>query len=573
MKIDDIRIGDIVGADNVSIKPETCMVYSKDVTSLPDLAFQIISKSFDVVTQPVDVLSLQNLIWYAVDNKIPLVPRGNGTSGWGGAIPTRAGICVDLSEMNKILYFNEQESAVTVEPGLTWRDLLSFLERLGFTLPVYPSSATAATVGGFVASGGLGIGSARNGDILKQVIGIEAVLPNGKIVRLGRVLLNPQEDDLQEKTKEGNQWLNQVLSEVGLGTPEQESKLITGTYGTLGIITKVTLKTLPNLQLVPFACSFNNMEDLVNVASKILSDIQPYFLRFLADNYTSKLWALKENELEFGKYILTGSLLDTIYQNEDNIEIIKTLAREGRGIVLEDNRAWYYWSERLYPLRIKRHGPSLVPAEMLAQVDMLTQILKKTKNELKKSRVAIEGTFNNDGKSSFMVWILDDERKKISYTIGWYRSFQIASLAERFGGLPYAVGLWNGRHAEKYYGSESYHILKRMKKKLDPQNLMNPVKVFGGRVTAGRASMLTGFTAGFAIVLFALTLGLNLLGLTSVIQFMNSSFLPLLAIPNFILLSVLGGVMGTVLIKLMTLNQALAVGIPMLRLLSKILRK
>ena len=110
MKYDEIRIGDIVGADNVSVKPETCMVYSKDVTSLPTLAFQIISKNFDVVTQPVDVLSLQNLIWYAVDNNIPLVPRGNGTSGWGGAIPTRAGICVDLSEMNKILYFNEYES-------------------------------------------------------------------------------------------------------------------------------------------------------------------------------------------------------------------------------------------------------------------------------------------------------------------------------------------------------------------------------------------------------------------------------------------------------------------------------
>ncbi|MFX1482474.1 MAG: FAD-binding oxidoreductase [Promethearchaeota archaeon] len=549
------------------------MLYSKDVTSLPDLAYQIVSPKFDIVTQPVDVLSLQNLIWYAVDNKIPLVPRGNGTSGWGGAIPTRAGICVDLSEMKRILYFNEFESAVTVEPGITWRDLLSFLERLGFTLPVYPSSATAATVGGFVASGGLGIGSTRNGDILKQVIGIEAILPNGKIIRLGQVLLNPQDDPVQEKAMKGTRWFNEVLEEEGLGTPEQEMRLITGTYGTLGIITKVTLKTIPNLQLIPFACSFENMNDLVNVAIQILSEVQPYFMRFLADNYTSKLRTLRKLKMENGKYILTGALLDTIYQNEDNIEIIRNLTKKGKGTQLEDERAWFYWSERLYPLRIKRYGPSLIPAEMLAPLDILPEILDETKKELQKSNVAIEGTVNSDGKTSFMVWILDDERKRFTFTIGWHRSFKIASLAERFGGLPYAVGLWNGRHAKKYYGFEEFQNLKRIKNRLDPKNLMNPVKVFGGRVTPSWESLLTGFMAGLGVALLMMQLGAGLLQIQWIIQLLDSSFIPFFGMPNFILFPIVGGLIGLLVIKLMTLNQALAFGIPLLRFLSRLLRK
>ncbi|MFW9806099.1 MAG: FAD-binding oxidoreductase [Candidatus Thorarchaeota archaeon] len=270
MKFDEMRIGDIIGADNVSTTPETCMIYSKDVTSLPDIAYQIVSPKFDVVTQPVDAQSLQNLVWFAADNGIPLVPRGNGTSGWGGAIPTKGGICISLSGMSNILYFNEFEQAITVESGITWRNLLTFLERLGFTLPVYPSSATAATVGGFVASGGLGIGSTRHGDILKQVLGIEAILPNGKIVRFGKLLLNPETDTIREKAEKGNAWLEQELADAGLGTPEQETKLITGTYGTLGIITKVTLKTIPNLQLIPFAISFDSMADLVKAAQKII---------------------------------------------------------------------------------------------------------------------------------------------------------------------------------------------------------------------------------------------------------------------------------------------------------------
>jgi len=549
------------------------MIYSKDVTSLPDLAHQIVSPKFDVVTQPVDVPSLQNLVLYALENSIPIVPRGNGTSGWGGAIPTRGGLCISLSGMSEILYFNEFESAVTVETGITWRDLLAFLERLGFTLPVYPSSATAATVGGFVASGGLGIGSTHHGDILKQVLGIEAVLPNGKIVRLGRVLLDSKNDTLKEKVEEGNSWLSKELSAARLGTPEQETKLFTGTYGTLGIITKVTLKTIPNLQLIPFACAFDNMTDLVKAASRILSEVEPYYMRFLADNYTSKLRALNEEEKEKGKYILTGALLDTIYQNEDNLEIIKTTTNEENGVILEDNRAWFYWHERLYPLRIKRHGPSLVPAEMLAPIKMLPEILEKTKIELRNSKVAIEGTLSNDGTTSFMVWILDDERNKISFTIGWYRSFQIASLAERFGGLPYAVGLWNGRHARKFYGNDSYNDLKVMKKKLDPKNIMNPVKVFGGRVTIGRESMFLGFLAGFFVTMIAGWVMPGVLGLGWLTQLMNSSLFQFIYIPNLMIFGFLGALAVVLITRYMRLNQALALGIPILRILSKILRR
>ena len=568
-----MRIGDIVGADNVSTTHETCMIYSKDVTSLPDIAFQIVSPKFDVVTQPVDVPSLQNLVWYANDNGLPLVPRGNGTSGWGGSIPTQGGICVDLSNMSKILYFNEFEQAITVESGITWRNLLEFLGRLGFTLPVYPSSATAATVGGFVASGGLGIGSTRHGDILKQVLGIEAVLPNGKIVRLGRVLLDPQSDTLQDKAMDGNQWLSRELAAEGLGTPEQETKLITGTYGILGIITKVTLKTIPNLQLIPFSCSFESMADLVNAATKIASEAQPYYLRFLADNYTSKLRGLSSFELERGKFVLTGALLDTIYQNEENIETIKKITKEENGTSLDDERAWFYWDERLYPLRIKRHGPSLIPAEMLAPLEMLPEILRVTKEELRKSKVAIEGTLSNDGNASFMVWILDDERKSVSFTVGWHRSFRIAALAEQFGGLPYAVGLWNGRHAKKFYGDESYKDLKVMKKRLDPKNLMNPMKVFGGRVSAGRDSSIFGFLAGFLVALLLGWFGPGILGLGWLTELLNSSVLPSIPIPLLYWISLGGGIIGLAFIRLMTLNQALAIGIPILRVMSKILRR
>ncbi|MHA1936092.1 MAG: FAD-binding oxidoreductase, partial [Candidatus Thorarchaeota archaeon] len=393
MKIEPLEIEDLVGADNVSHDQKTCIIYSKDVASLPSMAYQIINGRFDVVTQPVDTKSLQRLVTYAMENKIPIVPRGNGTSGWGGAIPSKGGICVSLARMSRVLNYNEYESSVTVEAGITWRELLTFVERLGSTMPVYPSSATAATVGGFVASGGLGIGSAKYGNILSQVVGVEAILPNGKIVRCGNLIVDQANDPLREEAEEGRQWLIEQLSEHTTKDETELMCLILGTYGTIGIITKVTLKTIPNLQLLPFACAFDAIDDLIDAASSILKEANPYHIRFMSDDYTSMLSALKGIEEEQGKFILTGALLDTVFNNEDSIEAIVEIVQKTNGSVLGDDRASYYWSERFYPLRIKRHGPSLIPAEMVANIENLPLILEETKKKLSKSIFAIEGTF------------------------------------------------------------------------------------------------------------------------------------------------------------------------------------
>ncbi|MHA2187860.1 MAG: FAD-binding oxidoreductase, partial [Candidatus Thorarchaeota archaeon] len=484
MRIEPLEIEDLVGADNVSHDQKTCIIYSKDVASLPSMAYQIINGRFDVVTQPVDTKSLQRLLKYAQKNRIPIVPRGNGTSGWGGAIPSKGGICVSLARMSRVLNYNEYESTVTVEAGITWRELLTFVERLGSTMPVYPSSATAATIGGFVASGGLGIGSAKYGNILSQVVGVEAILPNGKIVRCGNLIVDEANDPIKEEAEEGRQWLIEQLGEHGANDKAELMCLLLGTYGTIGIITKVTLKTIPTLQLLPFVCAFDTIDNLIDAAALILEEAHPYHIRFMTDDYTSMLSALKGIKEEEGKFILTGALLDTVFNNEDSIEAIGEIVKKTNGIVLGDDRASYYWSERFYPLRIKRHGPSLIPAEMVANIEDLPLILEETKKKLSKSIFAIEGTFGAEGEASFLIWILDDERKKIRFTAGWYRSFEIASLAEKYGGRPYAIALWNARHAEMYYGEETYETLEAIKMTVDPKQVLNPMKVFGGRVQA-----------------------------------------------------------------------------------------
>jgi hypothetical protein len=108
---------------------------------------------------------------------------------------------------------------------------------------------------------------------------------------------------------------------------------------------------------------------------------------------------------------------------------------------------------------------------------------------------------------------------------------------------------------------------------LDPDDLMNPMKVFGGRVTAGFESKVLGFLLGFSLVLLVSLVGPNLLGWDWLAQILNSNLVQPIPIPIWFFVSLAGGLAGLLVIRLMTLNLALSIGIPFLRIMSKILRK
>ncbi len=111
-----------------------------------------------------------------------------------------------------------------------------------------------------------------------------------------------------------------------------------------------------------------------------------------------------------------------------------------------------------------------------------------------------------------------------------------------------------------------------MKKTVDPKQVLNPMKVFGGRVVAAGKSLAFAFIVGFVFALSLSTLGPIILGLLWLQDFMNVTMSPLLPVPNFILISIFAGIVGALFVKLMSLNQALSIGIPLLKVLSRLLR-
>ncbi len=137
----------------------------------------------DFVVQPKSVEEIKKVLEFANEKKIPVIPRGAASWGFGGVIPTNAGIVIDLSPFRKILYLNKAQKTVTVEAGARWSDIDILAKKEGLCLMTYPSSKFS-TVGGWISTGGYGINSFRYGHLSKQIVSMTVVTPSGESKRL-----------------------------------------------------------------------------------------------------------------------------------------------------------------------------------------------------------------------------------------------------------------------------------------------------------------------------------------------------------------------------------------------------
>ena len=185
-----IDLADITGEDFFSSELYMRKLYSQDIASLPGIVNDIIGTLVDAVAQPVNAEVVSNLLKYCMKNKIPVIPRGHGTSGYGGALATKSGLAIEMTRMNEVYHIDREALTVEVGAGIIWGYLLEILEDEGFTLPTYPSSAPSSTVGGWVAAGGTGIGSTKYGGIRDQVVDLEVVLPMEKLLEQVKHLTN-----------------------------------------------------------------------------------------------------------------------------------------------------------------------------------------------------------------------------------------------------------------------------------------------------------------------------------------------------------------------------------------------
>ncbi len=495
----DIRnLADIVGEDYFSSEMFMTSLYSHDIAALPGIVNDVLNPNAEAVAQPTTTEVVSNLLKYCKQHNLPIVPRGHGTSGYGGALPARGGVVVEMTRLNEVHHIDKSNMTVEVGSGIIWGKLIEELEDEGLTVAAYPSSAPSSTVGGWVAAGGSGIGSTKYGGIAEQVVDLEVVLPDGEVIRTK----DTSEEHFKIETKghffRGDDSFFTDLSDNAVYDTDS-TQLFVGSNGALGIITKVVLKIIPLRHIKPTTSSFRSQNLMVGALQDILEATRPFYLHFITDKFYDMLKEVNQAPPTMGGFIISCAFEGTDDEIETEIEKLKHIVSRYSGSVESKEVSEHEWSERFYPMRIKRLGPSLAPSEVYVPLENLDGYLNHMNKHFRNENFALEGAITDRGEVAVLTWFPDDERRRISFLMGWYRSLDVINLGLKHGGRAYSIGMWNAAHSRSFYGKENYGKMSDLKRKTDKKGYLNSHKVFAGPlVLSTRLNVLIMLIAGIA---------------------------------------------------------------------------
>lgn len=234
------RLREIVGAAYVRVDDETRTKYGTDALKRGHPA--------DVVVIPASTEEIAAIAALCNETRTPLVPRGAGTGYTGGAVPVHGGVVLSLERLNKILEIDELNLLCVVEPNVITGDIQDAVEKVGLFYPPDPASLRQSAIGGNVAECAGGPRAFKYGVTKAYVLGLEAVLPSGEIIRSGgKVVKNVVGYDL--------------------------TQLLVGSEGTLAIITKIILRLVPKPPVqVTMRATFPSVRHAVNAVTNLIRE-------------------------------------------------------------------------------------------------------------------------------------------------------------------------------------------------------------------------------------------------------------------------------------------------------------
>ncbi|WP_078594806.1 FAD-binding oxidoreductase [Evansella clarkii] len=445
----------IISGDQISVNETILEQHSRDEGySPPSLP--------DAVVFPHSAEEVSRITAFANQNKIPIVPFGLGTSLEGHAIPYHGGISLDLSRMNKVLEVMDKDFLVKVQPGVTRSQLNKELKKYGLFFSVDPGAD--ATLGGMAATNASGTTSVKYGIMRDQVRDLEVVLANGEVIHTG---------SLAAKSSSGYSL----------------NGLITGSEGTLGVITELTLKVygIPET-IVAGRATFPSVENAVDAVGKIMSAGVP-MARIEFVDARSIRQVNKYSEVEYEEL---PTLFLEFHGNEaglaQDVEFTKEIVAElgCKDIQFETdtkgrNKLWEARHNLAYSFIHGFPGKKLMGTDVCLPISELTGAILDARigaNELDLDG-AIQG---HVGDGNFHVLLMVDMKDKDSIKKAEVFNERIVNYALERGGTctgEHGVGSGKIKYQLKEHGS-AYEVMKAIKQALDPNGIMNPGKIFPG---------------------------------------------------------------------------------------------
>jgi glycolate oxidase len=452
------KLTDIVGNEMVLTSEEDRICYSYDATRKTALP--------DVIVKPKNTGEISKIVKIANEEKLPVVPRGAGSGFVGGSIPINGGIVIVLAEMNRLIELDEENMVAIVEPGMVTYNLQQEVEKKGLFYPPDPASLKFCTIGGNAATCAGGPRAVKYGVTKDYILGLDAVLPDGEILHTG------------VRTTKGV---------VGYDL----TKLITGSEGTLGVITRLTLKLIPLPETIKTALAvFPKIDDASNTVSKIIANrILPSSLEFMDQSAVQCV----ENYIHAGLPVDAEALL-LIEVDGDEISAKRQIeeigdicsnsgAREVRIARDEAERESLWKARRAISPALGHLAPTKINEDITVPRNKVPDIIRKLKDISSKYRLNIVN-FGHAGDGNIHVNIMidgknEDERRRADEAVGEI----FKSTLELKGTVSgeHGIGITKSKYIKDELGATGIEVTKKIKKVFDPNNIMNPGKIISGQ--------------------------------------------------------------------------------------------
>ncbi len=449
-----------MGEENVAENDLERLVYNHDYAPIPREIMVMFKSRPDAIVRTMSPDQVAEVLKIANRHGVPVTPRGSATWAFGGAMPTQGGITLDLTRLSRIEEYDEKNGFLKVQGGVVWKKAIDFLDSTKWQLPVYPSSAPSATVGGFAATGGLGYGSMKYGWLKDNVMSATVALPDGEIAffERNRQTMKPIPRD--------NVTLDQLFSSEGI----------------LCVFLDLTIRLVPRGEFqTPVIASFHRFEDAAEALGQMSEETSPLTLIL---NDGQFLNAKKESGFHAPDVPSSGGVVFGQYSggSEDVGEMVNRFSEitlSHKGIVLSEEEARLEWEERFYPLRVKRAGPTLLAADLLVPTSGLMGMTRYARKLARDASIGVGMDIIAVARDQTIVlpMFFSDERKTFRFMSHTAIIKKLIDFVLQKGGRPYGYGVWNSFHINRAE-PERARELKLLKKKLDTKNILNPGKTF-----------------------------------------------------------------------------------------------
>ena len=401
------------------------------------------------------------VVTLAAQHKVPVIPYGAGSSLEGHLLAVQGGVSIDLSRMNRILRVNAEDLTLTVEAGVTRKQLNDEIRHTGLFFPIDPGAD--ASIGGMAATRASGTNAVRYGTMRENVLGLTVVTASGEVIRTGT---------RARKSSAGYDL----------------TRLYIGSEGTLGIMTEVTVRLYPLPEAISAAvCHFPTLEDAVNTTIQVIQMGVPIARCELLDanairavNHADKL-GLREAPMLLMEF--HGSEAGV----KEQAEIVQDIAREHGG----EDFQWATTPEertRLWTARHKAYlsalqtkpGCRCVTTDTCVPISRLAECVGETIAEAEAAGLPFF-VVGHVGDGNFHVGYLLDPAIPAERELAERLSFQLVQRALRLEGTctgEHGIGLHKMDFLVDEAGAGAVAMMRTLKQAMDPHNILNPGKIF-----------------------------------------------------------------------------------------------